>query len=207
MSRSATSTCFLNTSRHGDSTTSQNSLFQCLTTLSVKKFFLISNLNLPWCNLRPLPLVLSLVTWVKRPAPASLQAPFSNKVSPQPPLLQTKQPRFLQPLLIRLVLQIPHQPHCSSLDTLQQLNVLLVVRKSKTEHRIGGAASPVPSTGAWSMPYSCWPHYSWYKPEQCWPSWPPRHTVRPCSASCQPTHPPPRSFSARQLSRHSSPSL
>jgi len=38
---------FLNTSRDGDSTTSLGSLFQCLTTLSVKKFFLISNLNLP----------------------------------------------------------------------------------------------------------------------------------------------------------------
>ncbi|KAK4826770.1 hypothetical protein QYF61_011397 [Mycteria americana] len=31
----------------GDSTTSLGSLFQCLTTLLVKKFFLISNLNLP----------------------------------------------------------------------------------------------------------------------------------------------------------------
>ena len=60
MSCSATSTGFLNTSRDGNSTTSLSSLFQCLTTLSVKKFFLISNLNLPWHNLRPLPLVLSL---------------------------------------------------------------------------------------------------------------------------------------------------
>ena len=34
------STCLLNTSRDGDSTTSLGSLFQCLTTLSVKKFFL-----------------------------------------------------------------------------------------------------------------------------------------------------------------------
>jgi len=32
---------------YGDSTTSLGSLFQCLTTLSVKKLFLISNLNLP----------------------------------------------------------------------------------------------------------------------------------------------------------------
>ena len=32
-----------------------------LTTLSAKKFFLISNLNLPWCNLRAFPLILSLV--------------------------------------------------------------------------------------------------------------------------------------------------
>ncbi|KAK4824091.1 hypothetical protein QYF61_010602 [Mycteria americana] len=60
----------------GDSTTSLGSLFQCLTTLSVKKFFLISNLNLPWHNLRPFPLVLSLVTWEKRPTPTSLQPTF-----------------------------------------------------------------------------------------------------------------------------------
>jgi len=45
MSRSATSTRFLNTSRDGDSTTSLGSLFQCLTTLSVQKFFLLSNLT------------------------------------------------------------------------------------------------------------------------------------------------------------------
>ncbi|KAK4821803.1 hypothetical protein QYF61_003832 [Mycteria americana] len=60
----------------GDSTTSLGSLFQCLTTLLVKKFFLISNLNLPWRNLRPFSLVLSLVTWEKRPTPTSLQPPF-----------------------------------------------------------------------------------------------------------------------------------
>ena len=41
------STRFLNISRDGDSTTSLGSLFQCLTILSVKKFFLVSNLNLP----------------------------------------------------------------------------------------------------------------------------------------------------------------
>jgi len=64
------------TSRNGDSTTSLGSLFQCLTTLSVKKFSLISNLTLPWCNFRPLLLILSLVAWEKRPAPTSLQPPF-----------------------------------------------------------------------------------------------------------------------------------
>lgn len=36
-------TCILNTSRDADSTTSQSSLFHCLITLSVKKFFLISS--------------------------------------------------------------------------------------------------------------------------------------------------------------------
>ncbi|KAK4813638.1 hypothetical protein QYF61_014398 [Mycteria americana] len=91
---------FLNSSRDGDSTTSLGSLFQCLITLSVKKFFQIANLNLPWCNLRPFPLVLSLA----------------------------KQPQVPQLLLIRLVLQTLHQLRCPSLDTLQHLNVSLVGR-------------------------------------------------------------------------------
>ncbi|KAK4817221.1 hypothetical protein QYF61_003745 [Mycteria americana] len=105
--------------RDGDSATSLGSLFQCLTTLSVKKNFLISNPNLPWHNLRPFPLVLSFV------------AVESDKVSPQPPFLQAKQPQFPQPLLIRLVLQTLHQLRCPSLDTLQHLNVSFVVRGPK----------------------------------------------------------------------------
>ncbi|KAF1467595.1 Interphotoreceptor matrix proteoglycan 1, partial [Megadyptes antipodes antipodes] len=55
----------------------------------------------------------------------------SNEVSPQPPFLQAKLPQFPQPLLRRLVLQTPHQPRCPSLDTLQHLKVLLVVRGPK----------------------------------------------------------------------------
>ncbi|KAK4823484.1 hypothetical protein QYF61_002548 [Mycteria americana] len=51
----------------------------------------------------------------------------SDKVSPQPPFLQAKQPQFPQPLLIRLLLQTLHQLRCPSLDTLQHLNVSLVV--------------------------------------------------------------------------------
>jgi len=39
-------------------------------------FFLLSNLNLPWHNLRLFPLILSLVNWEKRPSPTSLQPPF-----------------------------------------------------------------------------------------------------------------------------------
>ncbi|KAK4817894.1 hypothetical protein QYF61_002063 [Mycteria americana] len=54
-----------------------------------------------------------------------------NKVSPQPPFLQAKQPQFPQPLLIRLLLQTLHQLCCPSLDTLQHLNVSLVVRGPK----------------------------------------------------------------------------
>uniref|UniRef100_A0A8C3SQ49 Uncharacterized protein n=1 Tax=Chelydra serpentina TaxID=8475 RepID=A0A8C3SQ49_CHESE len=52
----------LKTSKEGDSTTSLGNPFQCFTTLLVKKFFLMSNLNLPLCNLRPLLLVLSSST-------------------------------------------------------------------------------------------------------------------------------------------------
>ncbi|KAK4825179.1 hypothetical protein QYF61_024659 [Mycteria americana] len=51
----------------------------------------------------------------------------SNKVSPQPPLLQAKQSQLPQPLLIRLLLQTLHQLRCPSLHTLQHLNVPLVV--------------------------------------------------------------------------------
>ena len=67
-----------------------------------------------------------------------LSAPFfhvvveGDEVSPQPPLLLTKQPQFPQPLLLQHVLQTLHQLHClSSLDTLQHLNVFLVVRGPK----------------------------------------------------------------------------
>ena len=70
--------CVLHTSRDGDSTTSLGSPFQCLITLLEKKFFLISNWNLPWCNLRPFPLVLLLVMWEKRPSPTSQQLCFRS---------------------------------------------------------------------------------------------------------------------------------
>ncbi|KAK4817435.1 hypothetical protein QYF61_014511 [Mycteria americana] len=44
-----------------------------------------------------------------------------------PTRVQAKQPQFPQLLLIRLLLQTLHQLHCPSLDTLQHLNVSLVV--------------------------------------------------------------------------------
>ncbi|KAK4818594.1 hypothetical protein QYF61_015456 [Mycteria americana] len=49
----------------------------------------------------------------------------SEKISPQPPFLQAKQPQFPQSLLIRLLLQTLHQLHCPSLDTLQHLSAFL----------------------------------------------------------------------------------
>ena len=50
-------------------------------------------------------------------ATASLQVLVeSDKVSPEPLLLQTKQFQFPQSLPIRLMLQISHQLHCPFLD-------------------------------------------------------------------------------------------
>lgn len=63
ISLSDTSILFLNTSRNGDTTSSLGSPFQYLnTTLFEKKFFLTSNMHFPWHNLRPLSLVMVLVT-------------------------------------------------------------------------------------------------------------------------------------------------
>jgi len=70
----------LNTSSGGDSTTSLDSLFLCLITLSEKQ---------SWHNWRPFPLVLSLLTGEE--ASLHLSTTFfqvtveSDKVSPEPP--------------------------------------------------------------------------------------------------------------------------
>lgn len=56
-------------------TTSLGSLFQLMSAASVKEFFLILNVNLSWCDLRSLALVLSLVTGEKRPTPTFHQLP------------------------------------------------------------------------------------------------------------------------------------
>jgi len=42
-----------------DTTTSLGSPFQCQTTLSMKKLFLVSNLNIPWHNLKLFPHILN----------------------------------------------------------------------------------------------------------------------------------------------------
>ena len=47
--------CTLSLNTSNDSTTSLSILYQCINTLSQKKSFLISNMNLPWCNVRPFP--------------------------------------------------------------------------------------------------------------------------------------------------------
>ncbi|NXD71520.1 TRPC1 protein, partial [Eolophus roseicapillus] len=57
MSPKALSNLALNTARDGAFTISLGSLFQWLTTLTVKNFLLISNLNFPCFSLNPLPLI------------------------------------------------------------------------------------------------------------------------------------------------------
>ncbi|KAK4823617.1 hypothetical protein QYF61_004220 [Mycteria americana] len=113
-------------------TTSLGSLFLCLITLSVKKFFLISNLNLSWpISSCPMACYVGEETDPHLSTTSFQVVVESDKVSPQPPFLQARQPQFPQPLLIRLVLQTLHQLRCPSLDTLQHLNVPLVVRGPK----------------------------------------------------------------------------
>jgi len=61
----APSNLALNFSRDGVSTASLGNLLQCFTTLILKKFFVISSLNLPSLRLKPLLLVLSQQTLLK----------------------------------------------------------------------------------------------------------------------------------------------
>lgn len=66
------SKCLLNSDKPGALTTSLGNLFQCLTTIVVKKCFQASSLNLPWHSFEPYPQVLSLDTWEKRSAAPSV---------------------------------------------------------------------------------------------------------------------------------------
>jgi len=68
----APSNLALNTAREGAATASLSNLGQGLTTLIVKKFFLVSNLNLPSFSLKPLPVVLARQALVKSHPPAFL---------------------------------------------------------------------------------------------------------------------------------------
>jgi len=72
----ATSSLALNASGDGASTTSLGNLFQCVTTICVKNFLLISNLNLPYLSLKLFPLVLSLSTFVNSHSLSCLYTPL-----------------------------------------------------------------------------------------------------------------------------------
>lgn len=87
MSLSTTSQYLLNISRDENSTTSMGSQYQCVTTLSMKKFLLTSNLSLHWCNVRPFPHILSLFTWEKATAALVDGAVSCTDSVPLPPVI------------------------------------------------------------------------------------------------------------------------
>ncbi|KAK4823482.1 hypothetical protein QYF61_002546 [Mycteria americana] len=101
--------------RDGDSTTSLGSLFQFDNPFSEVKF--------PDIQSKP-PLV-QLEAISSCPITCYLGEETDPHLSTTS--FQAKQPQFPQPLLIRLLLQTLHQLRCPSLDTLQHLNVSLVV--------------------------------------------------------------------------------
>jgi len=73
----APSSLAFNTAREGAATASLGNLGQGLTILTLKNFFLMSNLNLPSFGLKPLPHVLSLYGLLKSPSAAFLYTPFN----------------------------------------------------------------------------------------------------------------------------------
>uniref|UniRef100_A0A803V080 BAG cochaperone 4 n=1 Tax=Ficedula albicollis TaxID=59894 RepID=A0A803V080_FICAL len=90
---SATSSPSLDTSRGGDSTTLLALMFQYFTTLSMKKFLLMSNLTLPCPSWRLFPLVCPLFLGAE-PCPAAravwgCSAGVAPAVTPAPLCLQT----------------------------------------------------------------------------------------------------------------------
>ena len=59
----------------------------------------------------------------------------SNKVTPEPPLLQTKQSQLPQMLVIKLVLQTPPQLYCLSLS--EQL-AYIPLKLQRNQHKLQG---------------------------------------------------------------------
>lgn len=99
---STTSRYFLNAFRDNDSTTSLGNLFQCLTTLSTKINFLISNLNCPGAILGHFLSSFHLrhsKETISHLATTSFQVIKIDMVSPESSFLQTEQLQLSQCLL------------------------------------------------------------------------------------------------------------
>ena len=131
----------LNTSREGASTASLGNLIQGLTTLTVKNFFLISDI-FPIFPIGPLQVLKGCY-----------------KFSLQPALLQAEQPLLSQPFLIGEVFQTSDHFCGPRLDPIQQLHVLLVLRTPQLD--------TIVHVGSYSWSISvrnlrnitlCWPH-------------------------------------------------
>ena len=114
------------------STTSLGNLFQCLTTHTIKDFFLIFSLNLPSFSLKPFPLVLAKQS-PKESVPFFLTAPLQvlkgcYQVSLEPSLLQAEQPQLSRPVLVGEVFHSLCHFCGPPLDALQQVCVSPVLR-------------------------------------------------------------------------------
>lgn len=100
MSPYVTSTDFLNSPRDGDSFTALDGLSQCLTTLSISP---VSNLNLPWHDLRPFPLILVLweqcltLTWLHPPVSEDPEGPCAREEDGALPSVGQLGPSLLEP--------------------------------------------------------------------------------------------------------------
>ena len=139
--------------------------FQCLTNITGKNFFLISNLNLPLFCLKPLPLVLSLHALVKSPSPAFLKAPFRywKAVIGLPKAFSS--PGWTAPTLSAF----PHRRGVPALTTFlwpcsrptPTAPCLSCVEGSRAGHRSPGGVSPERSKGAEPSPSTCWPRFFW----------------------------------------------
>ena len=181
---------FLSTS--SDATASLGSLFQCFTT-PLKQLEAIAS--------HPIASYLGEETNTCLTTTSFQVVVESNKVFPQPSLLQAKQSQFPQLLLIKPILS--HQPCCSSLETLQQLNVFLVVRGPKLNTVLN------------VQPHQCrvQGHNHFLTPASQTISDTSQDALSPLGhlgtllAHVQLSTNTPRSFSSRQLSSHSSPSL
>jgi len=123
MSLSSTSTHLLNTSRGGDSTTYPGQPVPAPDNPFSDEIFSNIQSEPPLVQLEGTRLLLGKRDRSPLTTTAFHVVVERDKVSRQPPFLQTKQFQFPQPLLIRLVLWTLHQPHCSSLDALQHLSV------------------------------------------------------------------------------------
>lgn len=119
------------THRLGASTHSLGSLFQCLPTLLAMKYFLTSNLNLPWHSFEPFPHKMSLDNLYPSPLQGAVE---SHEVTSQPSFLQTRQTQSPQPLLTGHSFQPFHHLQCPSLDAFKYLSVTLL--ESTTKMRV-----------------------------------------------------------------------
>lgn len=104
MSLTIIPTCLLKRLQDVNATTSLGSLFRCWITLSVKDFFLMSKLNLPWHSSMVFLLVLSFFSLGEEADPYLTTTFFqeaveSNEISPE-----AKRPQLPQLLLTRPVL-------------------------------------------------------------------------------------------------------